>query len=294
MKKIFLIVALIFSLFSLSGCSKSHEIDDFIAQDFVMLSIDFSSSGQITQSFDFSVNSDRYKETTKQEEIFTFKANLIEELSEIRNEFLLSFALMYIANPNEIYKINTGVILSQVVYNQEFDTVGFNIAFTSLCAWQYYHPSTQSLDSQADAKGGNLFINKQTSLGVFPFSSSVTMSEDESKLLIGERYYQKYLNAASGLSFKEKLKEEYKPTFIYNYSVYNSKLHSDAHFQYKDNGHYHHIWAIEKDKLTEDNKICLYSYSVNYGMWYLFAIILTLVIMLIILLVYKYKKKNEK
>ena len=64
-------------------------------------------------------------------------------------------------------------------------------------------------------------------------------------------------------------------------------------------GNIHHIWTVDYDELSSENKINIYSYSINTGMWYLFALIIALLVTLIAILI-AYRKeiksfiKNKK
>ena len=153
MKKIFLVFTSICCLFFLPSCSKKEVT---IQKNYIMLSISENIDGSATQSIVFGVNSDFLRQNSKniQEEI-VFKQKLIKNVEEIRNQFLFSFASIYLQNPIEKYKINQGVLLTQVGYNNEADYVGFEIKCTSLGAWQYYHNLTASQEKQE--KNHNIF-----------------------------------------------------------------------------------------------------------------------------------------
>lgn len=304
MKKVILIIAIIFSLSFFTGCSNENvtNAQNLNFDDYIMLSLDISSSGQVVQSLTFSINSHYIDKHAKNEnEKLDFISNLVKQVSEIRTEFLFGYTIKYIQNPKEEYKLNKGLLLSNAVYNDENDTVGFNILFTSIGAWNYYHQvsSANQTNNSSQNKGENIFLKKNSSLGTFPFSSEVKLGETES-IYVGERYRQKYLSASSNLSFSQKIEKDYSPTFIYNYSTFYSRLRSDANCKLNDNrGNIHHIWTVDYDELSSENKINIYSYSINTGMWYLFALIIALLVTLIAILI-AYRKeiksfiKNKK
>lgn len=304
MKKVILIIAIIFSLSFFTGCSNENvtNAQNLNFDDYIMLSLDISSSGQVVQSLTFSVNSSYIDKNAQNEnEKLDFISNLVKQVSEIRTEFLFGYTIKYIQNPKEEYKLNKGLLLSNAVYNDENDTVGFNILFTSIGAWNYYHQvsSANQTNNSSQNKGENIFLKKNSSLGTFPFSSEVKLGETES-IYVGERYRQKYLSASSNLSFSQKIEKDYSPTFIYNYSTFYSRLRSDADCKLSDNrGSIHHVWAVDYDELSSENKINIYSYSINTGMWYLFALIIALLVTLIAILI-AYRKeiksfiKNKK
>lgn len=261
------------------------------AEDYILLSLDFSRTGTVTQSIKFSVNSKHIKELSN--DLENFKSNLIKEVNNIRNEFLFSYTLFYIQNPNENFKLNQGLLLTDVTFDQSNDTIGFDIIFTSLPSWNYYHSSSNSSSENDNLNKGNIFFTKNLSEGIFPFSSSVLINESE-KMLVGERYRQKYIESANGLSFYNLLKSEYKPSFIYNYSTPYSNIHSNSNYEFKDSaGQYHHVWLVEYDNLDENNSILLYNYTINYGMWYLLALLIVAIPTTIFVCFYLIKEKQQ-
>ena len=301
MKRFFLIMVLIFSLSIFNGCNMNDTLV-LSDKDFIMLSLDLSSNGRIVQSLDFSVNSKRLNSFESENEEVIFLSNLSQNISELRAEFLLTYTVKYIQNPVEEYKLNQGLIITNVSYNETTDTIGFNLIYTSVGAWNYYHNTVSSDSNNESANNGNslgysnIFLTKNQSQGTFPFSSKVKISEQES-IYVGDRYIQKYLQASEGLSFENQLTEDYSPLLIYNYSTYYARLHTDADYKFSDsNGHNHHLWTIECDKLSAENKISISSYTVHTGYWYLFAIIFALIFAVIIYVSIEHKKifKNLK
>lgn len=291
MRKIFLIMIMIFSLSFFTGCSSS-QIDD--VDDYIMLSLDISSNGQVVQSIDFSLNGDRLNEMGIEEtEKNQFILNLQEQVKQIRNEFLMNFTLVYIANPNEEYSLNKGLLFTNVTYNSNTDSVGFDMIFTSIGAWNYYHNTTGSSQDSSQNGNDNIFYSENISQGSFPFSAEINLGEGQS-IYVGERYRQRYLQALSGLSFENEMTQNYNPTLIYNYSTYYSRLHSDADFKYTDSlGRSHHVWAVESQDLTADNKIKISSYNIHSGSWYLSALIFTTILGIILYVILDYKKIKE-
>ncbi len=258
--------------------------------DFIILSLDTSSNGRTTQGVYFSINSKRINNISSSiKEEINFKNNLKKQVETIRNEFLFSFALTYLQNPIEEYKINQGVVLSPVAVNADADMIGFQIIFTSAGAWNYYH---QSNGGQSANGRDNIFLSKISSEGLFPFSAEVKTSETQT-ITAGERYKQMYLSSAEELSFKGQLQEEYNPTFVYDYSSFNKKLRSNANAKFADNNHhYHHVWAETDCQKAE--KICLYYYNINKGVWIAFATALPLLGMGITIAVIKHKENKLK
>lgn len=289
MKKFALIFILIFSLSFLCGCNNQSQKAQ-ISSNYIMLSISQNADGSSTQSVIFSVNSDFLRKNTNNlQEEFVFKQNLINQVENIRKEFLFSFALTYMANPNEEYKINKGVLLSQVGYNAENDYVGFEIIFTSLGAWQYYHTSSSESQTQKDknANNGNIFYSKVKSSGIFPFSSILN-----DNLKVGERYKNCYINASKGLLFENAITKDYNPNYVYNYSTYYSRFHSNADMQFKGSDNkYHHVWI--EDDLNESKEVILSVITIKKGWWIFFALLISLVGMTIVIIHVKFIGKKK-
>ena len=288
MKKIFLTFILIFSLSFLGGCGKVNDVE--IDKNYIMLSISQNANGTTNQSLAFGVNSDFLRQYSKsiQEEMI-FKQNLIKEVETLRNEFLFSFALTYMNNPQEEYKINQGVLLSQVGYNADGDYIGFEITFTSSGAWQYYHPNKENPNenSQKNSKKGNIFYSKQQSEGIFPFSAQIN-----EELKVGEKYKNCYLSALKNLSFADKVKENYHPDFVYNYASPYSKFHSNAQLTFKGtDNNYHHVWIEES--LEDCQNIKLNVYLIYKGWWIFFTLLISLFVMTIAI-VTSHKKSKIK
>ena len=274
MKKLILAFILIFSLSFLCGCGQKTDLN--IDKNFIMLSIEQNADGSSKQSVVFGVNSDFLRENLKnvQEEL-VFKQNLIKNVESLRYEFLFSFATVYINNPIEEYKINKGVLLSPVGYNADGDYVGFEITFTSAGAWQYYH---QFGNNSASSGGkGNIFYSKKESVGSFPF------------VTVGEKYKNIYVSAAKELSFDSEISKSYMPDYVYNYSTYYSKFHSNADAEFRGNDNkYHHIWV--ENNLADCEQISLSVYVINKGWWILLTLLISLVGMIISIIYTKYKK----
>ncbi len=292
MKKLFLSFILIFSLSFFCGCNKTSSPQ--IRDNYIMLSLEQSSNGGMTQSIRFGVDSKSInKMASSLKEEITFRRNLIEEVNEIRNEFLFSYAILYVKNPVEEYKINQGVILTDVCYNEKGDYVGFEMIFTSSGAWNYYHPSSSSNDKEESKpkRGGNIFFTKSSSHGLFPFSAKINTGEEK---LVGNVYKDRYLSSADGLSFESKLKDSYQPQFIYNYATYSQRLKTNGNLSYHGTDNkYHHVWIVDGDKLTSENQIEISLTIINKGWWLFFAVGIPLSACGISIFIVKFKQKRK-
>ncbi len=255
----------------------------------ISLSLEVFASGQIVQSVDFSIWQEFLSQNAKSlKEEMEFKKGLQLQVEGIRNEFLFSVALKYLQNPIEEYKINQGVALSPVSLAEDGKTMGFKILFSGAGAWNYYHDITPSSSPQK----GNIFINKLQSQGEFPFSASIQISENQT-ISVGERYKEKYIASAEGLSFSQKLKEEYSPIFVYTYSTFNQKLHSNADSTFVNaNGNLSHSWQCQN--LADGREISLCQYVINKGVWLIFAISIPLAGMAVAITVIKLREGKNK
>ncbi len=294
MKKLVLAIILIFSLSFFVGCQKQEKIN--ISDNFIMVSLEQASNGGMVQSIRFSLNETMIKDISAslQEEV-NFRRNLIKQVENIRNEFLFGYALKYVSNPIDEYKINQGVILTDVSYQSSGDFVGFEVVFTSSGAWNYYNFSEKTDDeiSQSKKYNGNIFMKKIVNKGIFPFSAQV--KTEKGQQMVGEIYKERYLSAAKGLSFEKKLGEIYDCQFIYNYGTMSQKLKSDAKLQYYGNDKkYHHVWIVDDDELKTDNTMTLSITQINKGWWIFFALLIPVFTSAVTIIIIKFKNRNVK
>lgn len=274
----------IFSLFCFGGCTKN---DETISNDFIMISISLGQNGEIIQSVNFVVNSEKIKEKSKNnEEYLDFIANLIKNVEKIREEYLYSIALKYLSSPNEEYKINQGVFISNVVYWSESDSVGFVIKFNSNESWNYYHQSTTGSNIN---QSKNVFIKRVETKTQFIFSKNY----GNEKLTIGERYKNLYLSSATGLSFESEI-NNYSPDFVYSYSTPYQNFHSNSNIQFSKANLNFHVWKVKEGDLESENEVILWYNQINYGMWYLTVLIVVLTPTIIFLVAYNFKKRVKK
>lgn len=286
MKKFLLTFILIFSLSFFCGCKEKDKVDAI--DDFIYSGINITSSGEVCQTFAISVNSEEIESmSSSQAEGTQFKSNLIEIFANLRNQHLISCATTYLKNPKEEYKIGSGVKFTQVCYQQNNDVISFDIIFSSNASWNFYHSSTV----QSVKKKNNFYLlKKNSSSSNFPFSV-----QDKNGVMVGEGYKQIYLSAARGLSFEEKLKQNYAPNYIYSYSTFSGKLKTNATYCIKDNlGQFNHIWIKNEENIKKNEKIIIYFYQINYGAWILIALILPCLGLFIYLIFFSKKNKIKK
>lgn len=280
MKKIFALFCLLFLLFPIVSSNKINlasdgERQETGADDIIMLSL--SSSSTPVQSIAFSISGelcDRAGLNALQRSEFI--DCLLQKIDHLRTEFLLSLSLKYLQNPIEQYKINKGVTLTAVSYNDNSSLIGFSIIYDSHASFNYYNSSSSS-SSSGDTQRGNYFIKKYISQGKFPFSSQFAGQNTT----IGQRYKEIFLSAAEGKDYYQAISQNYSPKFVYDYAVVNDKLKSNANFITKSAEQTHHIWIVDEQNLTNANDIQLSLTMVNRGAWYLTALIVVMAVTII-------------
>ena len=262
----------------------SNKKDDvLIDNSFIMLSISPSKNGEIVQTLAFGVDD----KLIKTDERASFIACAIENTQALRNEFLFSLASKYIQNKNEEYKIGSGVVLSNAVYDEKLKCVLFSIIFKNSDSWQYYHSSGQTQKSGSEKF---YFAKKVTLPGVFPFSEEITLGNQN--LTIGERYKNVFTSSAKDLTSFSYFQNNYNPSFVYMYGTNLRQLKSDANKIKVVNGVSYHFWI--KGEAVKGQTIKFYYYKINYAYIYLILISSVLIVVCVsIPLILHFEKKNK-
>ena len=240
MKK-YVIFLLIFAIcpFVLVGCDQKNEIE---LDDYIFLNLDYQSD-KVSFHLYFSVDESGLSYEGGEIEKQKFLKNLEKNIETIRMEYLFSLALIYIQNPIEEYKINSGVLISPVIYSHEKGLIGFDINYTSLRAYRYY---SNSPPSSGDNKNqGNIFLYKHSSTGRNPFSVPISIGQGQT-IPTGERYKNMVIESFSGTNYGQEYIASYNPSFVYDYSCPYSYIKTDADVKLKQNNTYHNYW-IEND-----------------------------------------------
>ena len=240
MKK-YVIFLLIFAFcpFVLVGCDQKSEIK---LDDYIFLNLDYQSD-KVSFHLYFSVDESGLSYEGGEIEKQKFLKNLEKNIETIRMEYLFSLALIYIQNPIEEYKINSGVLISPVIYSHEKGLIGFDINYTSLDAYRYYHGSSSSGDTSKNQ--GNIFLYKHSSTGRNPFSVPISIGQGQT-IPTGERYKNMVIESFSGTNYGQEYIASYNPSFVYDYSCPYSYIKTDADVKLKQNNTYHNYW-IEND-----------------------------------------------
>lgn len=261
----------------------SNKKDDILFDNsFIMLSISPSKGGEIVQTLAFGVDD----KLVKTNERASFIACAIENVQTLRNEFLFSLASKYIQNKNDEYKIGSGVVLSNAVYDENAKSVLFSIIFKNSGSWKYYHSSGQT---QKDKNESFYLAKKVTLPGIFPFSEEITVGNE--KMTIGERYKDIFTSSARDLESFSYFKNNYNPTFVYMYGTNLRQLKSDANKTKTVNGVSYHFWVKGED--GKDQIIKFYYYKVNYAYIYLILISSVLIILCVSIPLILHFEKNK-
>lgn len=267
----------------LVGCNPQKNTTQ-ISGEYILLAIS-NNGNSICQSLRYGVDKEKMaKISSSLKEELEFRKSLLSKIETLRNEMLMSLAILYLQNPIKEFRLNSGVVLTNVAFDDQNNCAGFDVIFTSNDAWKYYHNSEEN--EKSDKKG--IFIDKQVSHGVYPFS--LKMKEDNR--LVGERYKDIFLSALSGFSFEEEVKKEYSPQFLYLYSTPYQRIKSDATFSYRGNNLYHHLWV--KESLNENDEITLSITTIYYGWWILSVLVIALIAMMLSIMMVKIRKRKKR
>lgn len=288
MKKFCFVIALILSCCMFFGCGGQRLPS---SNEFILLSVSADSEGQMTQSLNFSLGSDKLDRAGATAlDKANIKNKLIENVKVFRAEFYLNFAIVYNQSSAENkgeYQIGKGLLISEVVYTEASDSVGFNMVFTSSDAWNFYHPKSSDGESQPDVEYGYLVTS--SSKGLFPFAGEVEVSGN--KIMVGERYVNAYKDALSQAS---NLSVQYDPDLVYDYGTKEPSIRSDSEYYFVDNsGIYHHVWMRKHSEYVNNTSIEIYIMQANRGLWYATALGGTLLILGVAIIVIKVKQKKQ-
>ena len=283
---IFLIPIFLIPLFTYN-VSYSEAKNSTIIDDFILLSLDFSQNP--TQSIEFSISNDLFDKCSMNEnDRVGFVDNLIKKVDTIRTEYLLNLTLKYIQNPIEEYKLNKGVVLSQVVYNETLSIVGFKIIYNGFSAFNYYNSNGNSSNLKND---GNIFINKYVSKSIFPFCKNIVLPTGTETL--AQRYKDIFISTANNTDYYQKISENYNPVFVYDYVTLGNGITSNANYEIKNGDYKHFIWTVKEENISSNPNIELTLTIINRGWWFLLAlIVVTILLFLLILFIYRKEVYN--
>lgn len=240
MKKfvVFLLI-FVFCPILLAGCNQKKDIE---LDDYIFLNLDYQSD-KVSFHLYFSVDESGLSIEGGEIEKRKFLKNLEKNIETIRMEYLFSLALIYIKNPIEEYKINSGVLISPVIYSHENGLIGFDINYTSLSAYKYYNSFSSSKEDNTNQ--GNMFLYKHSSVGRNPFSVPINIGQGQT-IFTGERYKNIVVDSFSGTNYSKEYIASYNPLYVYDYSCPYSYIKTDADIKIKKDNTFHNYW-IEKE-----------------------------------------------
>ena len=250
-----------------------------MSNEFILLSLAISEDGIINQSLQFSVGSKKLESAgADKTEIEEFKLRLVKEIKTFRDEFYLSFLLQYASNPQPEFQIGKALVVTEPTYTTKTDTIGFNLLFSSLEAWNFFHKTSgDGATNSEQTNYGFMITSGQSSL--FPFSAL------QNDLMVGQRYAGAYKNALGNI------KLDYNPDLVYDYATFSRSIKSDSNYAV-DSELYHHIWIKKIDEL-ENAKIKLYLSVPNAPLWYLALLGTVAAGMAIALIAIKSRQKSK-
>lgn len=287
-----ILIVFVFACISLITFSACKEKVIFPSSS-ISLGLALENNGQVTQEVTFSFQKDNLtKLNVKDKLIEEVKSNLISAVNVLRNEFYISFLVIYSLSPNPEFKIGESVLVSDVVYNEEYDVVGFDIVYKDLATWQYFQGRGGEQEADPVKKDKSIkYFETTSSEGKFPFASEFT-NQDGSKTTIGERY-QKIYRTAYNITLPNQIVDALEtPKFVYDYATPFSSLRSNAEIQTYSGGLYHNVWIKDQENF-KDSKIKLEATTIYAGWWYLslfIGVILALAVACIITKICKIKR----
>lgn len=247
-------------------------------------------SGAVLQGFYFSCDDEMLAlNGADSQTIQAFKNSLLSQINHLKSLMIASYSAIYLQNPNPEFAIGEGGGLEvSLVTDPSSNALGFQLLFTSQEAWAFYHPSDES---ETPAEESSQFITTHSSQGQIIFAQTLSSLN----MTVGQYLKSLYLTAAQSVSLS--VEESYNPSYIYEYALSSSKVHSNADkIEYSSLGLYHHIWTRSEDQLASNSQINLYYYQPNQEWWYLTAICIGLGVVLIggVIAIASKKLKKEK
>ncbi len=163
----------------------------------------------------------------------------------------------------------------------ENDSISYQIIFPSIVAFDYY------CDQVSFHKNDNFLMT----ILKFNFSSKIFEKVKDENFLNG------IYDCAKGMSFEEKLKQNFQPNFFIEFSSKVRRANSNGDYFIASDGFYSHIC-----KVRNENKKTSFNITLNFiypGWWYLLGITIPLAIMALAIIVciaidYLIKKRGKK
>ena len=264
----------------------------------ISLVMALNKDGSVMQEIDFSLQSERMTEigvTLKHQ--LEVRQNFMSAVNSLRNEFYLSFLLIYTLAPNPQFQISSSVAVGDVYYDSASDVIGFKIVYRSIAAYSYFQGATLNSGGGDDKTNAELlgkevlpkFFERASNTGKFPFAGKYT-DKTGNVITVGERYlniYKNCFNITLGNSICEKL---ITPSFVYDYATPFANLRSNADIVLSSGGKYHNIWIRDESNFKQA-EVILTSTVVYSGWWYLSLLVVIILVLAIITAIIKIKNR---
>lgn len=264
---------------------------------FIMLAMVLDSDGSVTQDIEFSLQSENLKHlNTPSEHVNEIKNNFVEAMNMLRNEFYISFLLIYTLVPDPQFAISQNVAVGQVEIDKQADIIHFCIKYKNLKAYQYYQGAALSNnqsnpESNLLGKNNVKFVTRQQIEGLFPFAAPYTDAAGN-KITVGQRYQSLYRNCFNVTLPNDVVGQLDVPKFVYDYALPYSNIRSNSSTVVHAGNLYHNIWIKDVNNY-QDQKIKLTSTTVNAGLWYLTLLVATIFAFGVGLLIIKIKNRQK-
>ena len=289
MKKAVLTILIVFIiLFGVTSSSCREEVT--LPSSAISLCLSTQTDGKITQEITFSLQSEKLKSLdVKDNLIREVKNNFLSALNSLKNEFYLSFLLVYSLTADENFKIGDCIKIVGPYLDEETDLAGFDIIFSSLEAFQYYQTGKRAEDDTLLGKSIPIkFYSHAESESKFPFAGEFT-NKMGTKMTVGERYLQIYHTCLNRTLPEELCSKLDTPSFVYDYATPYSNLRTNADLVLQVGQIYHNVW-IKNQSNFKDAVIKLSSTVVYSCWWYLSVLVIAILVLGIGLLIIKFKK----
>ena len=238
-----------------------------------------SDSGQIVVSYVFPINSVKMAELGVQEkDVLSYK-------------FYLTTYVNTLAKSSKSRECE-GVAVSNCLFFEELDGIGYSIAFEDVESQKKYFKTTEDEKSSSVTQKSKGFFVKTTYLQTeFPISSQETADSVRAVCEYALSSWAKNENVSNNIraQLHDYLSEA---VFIYDFASQQTSLKSDA--MYQDDFFVHNVFSKTYDQLKNDNKIVFWVSSPNKPIWYASALILVVFAMAVAFVVVKVKKNSKK
>lgn len=260
-KKIIYFLPILLFIFLFSACSSEKPIS---YDNSIVFSLSISSQGEICQEISFPTGEEEMN--LNEEENSSYIKELINKIKH--SVFFSYFYNFYNISQkvNNEYKLGgENVNYTLPTYMEEEGKISFTFNFATAEAWDAYHPKEESEEDGFVIEKG-VFITKGKANGNFVFNEKVLIEEKE--MTIGEYFYT-ILSTTREKYFSGELE---KPDFVYKYSHYSSKIHTNADEKVDNSSGYVNVWRLNFEELGSEKNIEIYTYSPNRWIWYTLAL----------------------